>query len=158
MTEIVVPCPRCGKKLYSCFAEKKEWKYGNPIKVCKNCGQKYIDDRYHEIAVEGAAPDAMSVKQGTVCFCFGLILAAVMSVIMYLTIHFGGYYYMSVVVLGLMGLLMTVIGILQIVEIKTGIRERKLAKYQAESLRRLQNKAYVRELESLGYLLPDSFK
>ena len=48
-------CPYCNAviKNYSLRA----WFYGSPISTCKKCGNLYIDRRYHEMAVDDAAPD-----------------------------------------------------------------------------------------------------
>ena len=54
-------CPYCNAviKNYSLRA----WFYGSPISTCKKCGNLYIDRRYHEMAVDGAAPDEFDVKK-----------------------------------------------------------------------------------------------
>lgn len=57
-------CPYCNAKIFPYSAE--EWLYGSPIKTCKKCSKNYIDNRYHEIAVEGAAPNTLSVKRNVI--------------------------------------------------------------------------------------------
>lgn len=54
-------CPYCNAviKNYSLRA----WFYGSPISTCKKCGNLYIDRRYHEMAVDGTAPDEFDVKK-----------------------------------------------------------------------------------------------
>ena len=54
-------CPYCNAviKNYSLRA----WFSGSPISTCKKCGNLYIDRRYHEMAVDGAAPDEFDVKK-----------------------------------------------------------------------------------------------
>lgn len=156
MDTVEIRCTRCGRKLYSYPAVNKGWKYGSPLKVCKGCGQKYIDTRYHETAIEGAAPDALDVRKGIVCIKVGFFFAAVTAFLTFLSIYFGGFYYLTAVFLILMGVLMIIVGIIQVIDIKSGMAERRIKKYLAESEQRLMNNSYVQELIAMGYYVPNT--
>ena len=46
----VFKCPHCGHNLgYAVDAHM----YGSPARECPNCKKMYLDNRYHEIALEG---------------------------------------------------------------------------------------------------------
>lgn len=156
MDTVVVRCTRCRRKLYSYPAANKGWMYGSPLKVCKGCGQKYIDTRYHETAIEGAAPDALDVRKGIVCIKVGFVLAAVTAFLTFLTIYFGGFYYLTAAFLILIGVLMIIVGIVQVIDIKSGMAERRIKRYMAESEQRLMNNSYVQELIAIGYYVPNA--
>ncbi len=155
MMETKGECPYCGKKLENYMEE--EWKYGSPIKVCKKCGEKYLDKRYHEIEIEGIAPDALSVRRGVIGIIAGLIFIAISSAINFATITLDKGYSLEILAVGVMGLILLVFMIIDIIRIKTGLKARRFAALRVESAQRLKNKSYAYTLLSLGYKVPQKY-
>lgn len=150
-------CPYCGKAISFFKYVPEEWKYGSPIRECKKCHQKYIDKRYHEIAVDGINPDSFNMKKLGACFAIGVV-ALLMSVLFNAyTILLKDYYYLKVVGVGLIGIVMIVYSIIDFIRIKTGAKERQLEKRIEESVNRLENRAYAHELVFLGYNVPEKY-
>lgn len=149
-------CPYCGKDISLNYMQR-EWKYGSPIRVCKKCNQKYIDKRYHEIAVEGINPDTFDLKKSLISLLLGVILLVLSVVINGITIFTGGYYYSKIAFLGVAGIAIIIFMIIDIIRMKTGLKERRLEKVMLESVNRLQNKEYAHELASVGYNVPEKY-
>lgn len=149
-------CPYCGKGISLNYVER-EWKYGSPIRVCKKCKQKYIDKRYHEIAVEGINPDAFNMKRVWFGLLIGVIALIVSAIFNTLTILLGGYYHTTMMGIGLIGILMIICMLVELISIKTGLKQHKLEKVTIESVNRLQNKEYANELASVGYNVPEKY-
>lgn len=152
MLETNGKCPHCGKTLIS-YVEW-EWKYGTPIRTCRSCGKKYLDRRYHEIAVEGIAPDAMSVKHSMVCMLFGIVVSVISALATIMQIYLWRSYSMRIAALGVIGLLISIFMLTDIIRIKSGAKQRKFLRLRAESELRLRDQSYARELYDLGYDVP----
>lgn len=148
-------CPYCRKQIFNYNAS--EWKYGSPIRTCKKCKNRYIDMRYHEIAVEGIEPGALSLKKQKVGMLLGLCLALFCFGYTFITLHFWGYYYRSMIVCGSLAVVIIISLIVEYFRIKTGAKERRLMNLKAESVGRLQNKQYAKELELIGYDVPKEY-
>lgn len=156
-------CPYCGKEILG-FHEK-DWKYGSPIRICKRCRKKYLDLRYHEIAIDGIAPGTLNVKQSAKTLFFGLAIMfiSIMAIIFIsIIINLGivtlrGHYYIMLIFLSLIGLLVVLFMLIDIIRIKTGIKERHLEKLKMESEKRLQDPSYIQELLNAGIQVPDNY-
>lgn len=149
-------CPHCGKDVSLNYVQR-EWKYGSPIRVCKKCNQKYIDKRYHEIAVDGINPDSFNMKRVGFSFLFGIIALVFSALFNSYTILLKGYYHTAMMTLGLVGILLIIYTIIDFIRIKTGAKERQLAKITEESVNRLRDRAYAHELASVGYNVPEKY-
>lgn len=150
-------CPHCGTELFA--YNECEWKYGSPIRTCKICKNDYIDKRYHEIVIEGIAPDAMSVKRDGICMLIGLFLVMIFlihSFIDKLTPETHSFSYIWLC-FGIIGLFVIIFMIIDIVRIKTGLKDKQLGKLRAESVKRLQNCTYARKLSDAGYPVPEEY-
>lgn len=148
-------CPRCGKmNRESCNAHM----YGSPVRVCKNCGEKYIDERYHEPAIDGF--DAKSrnpslYAKGAGLFGAGLVLTLGLVIF---SIKTRGSYSIRLAgtsVICFIGLIMCIV---MLIRIKSGISEKENMKYLRESEERLSDKNYVRELMDMGIDVPEKYR
>lgn len=150
-------CPHCGAGLLT--YNEREWKYGSPIRTCKICKKEYIDKRYHEIVIEDIAPDAMSIKKDGICILIGLFLIMIFlihSFIDKLTPQTHSFSY-TWLCFGMIGLLVVIFMIIDIIAIKTGLKDKRLGKLRAESVKRLQNCDYARKLADAGYPVPEEY-
>lgn len=136
---------------------EREWKYGSPIRTCTKCGEKYIDKRYHEIVIEGIAPDAMSVKKDLVAIIIGLIAIIISATLTFTTIQLNGSYSLKGVAIGFIGLFLVIAMLIDLIRIKTGLKERRFAVLRVESAKRLQDKTYAHQLLSAGYNVPEEY-
>lgn len=148
-------CPYCRTKIL--FYYENEWLYGSPVRTCKKCGERYVDERYHEIAVEGVAPGTLSAKLDGI----GMLVMSGIFLIAFL-IHFyevsnNSAYSLEPCVIMVIALLGILIFIIDSVRILTGAKAKKLAKLGRESEQRLQNWSYAKELEELGYVVPEKY-
>lgn len=148
-------CPHCGKKLMN--YDEREWKYGSPIQVCKKCGKRYIDGRYHEIVIEGIAPDAMSVKKDLVYIAVLFVIAVASVGINFISIILTGKYSLKLAFLPVICLIGLVFMLIDIIRIKTGAKERRFKVLREESYQRLKNKTYAYELSEAGYNVPQEY-
>lgn len=156
-------CPHCGAEVKD--YREYGWEYGSPIRKCKKCGNDYINNSYHEIAVEGIAPDTFDAKKSLHGMLIGLAIAVgsavLTSAITWATISFASCYYVQIIVLGavlaVIGLLFAVCMFIDMLKIKTGAKEKKFTSLKEESEQRLQNKDYARVLASLGYDVPEQY-
>lgn len=148
-------CPHCGRKLMN-YVER-EWKYGSPIRVCKKCGKRYIDGRYHEIVIEGIAPDAMSVKNDLVFMAVLFIIAAIAVGVNFTSVRLTGMYSRRMAFLPVICLMGLVFMLIDIIRIKTGAKERRFKVLREESHQRLKNKTYAYELSEAGYNVPQEY-
>ena len=136
---------------------EREWKYGSPIRTCKKCGDKYIDKRYHEIEIEGIAPDAMSVRKDLIAIIIGIIAIIISVAFTFTTIQLNGTYSLRIVAIGFIGLFLIIAMLIDLIRIKTGLKEHRFAVLRVESAKRLQNKDYAHQLLSAGYNVPEKY-
>lgn len=148
-------CPYCGKEIIG-YTENA-WEYGSPIRNCKGCKKKFLDTRYHEIAIDGIAPDALSVGHSVKLLVFGLILTIVSVLINIGFVYWRGYYYFMFALFSVLGVVIAMVMLVDIIRIKTGSKERHFEKLKKESEHRLQNISYVQELQDAGIVVPDQY-
>lgn len=145
-------CPNCGKSLFN--YNPREWRYGSPIRTCRRCKQKYADSRYHEIAVDGISEDSMSIKSRIIIIVLGALITYRG---IYLLDYRMSYVYShnwTAYVFIILGIIMFVGGIADIVTIKSGFKQKKLDRLECESVKRLSNYEYAKQLKDLGYDVP----
>ena len=172
-------CPHCGKKIF--HYNQKQWKYGSPIQTCKYCNGKYIDKRYHEMAIDGVAPDILVMKGA-----IGWLLAGLSTVVIGFIFIFSESQStyrdsFSLVMIDakcavVFGVLMAIYNIVDIIKIKTGKKDSELIQSREEALnvamkmnskrfirlsgesyKRLQDKSYANELVDAGYFVPEKY-
>ena len=148
-------CPYCGAGIFN--YDEREWNYGSPIRTCNKCGEKYIDEIYHEIAIEGIAPDALSVRKSVVAMLTGLFCLFVSIVFTYATIRWRGYYSLKAVFIGIIGLILVICMLIDIILIKSGAKEKRFARLREESVQRLRDRNYANELAEAGYNVPEEY-
>lgn len=152
-----VCCPRCGRVQRECAVN--EYRYGIPVKTCRNrkCGERYLDPFFHELAAEPPAPDAFSVKQKLVGLGIMALFFVLAGTLLWCELNYDGGYHM--ILPGIM--VATAVGaaafLVEIVLIKTGFKERRIARLRRESEERLKNPVYARELKKLGYPVPAAY-
>lgn len=151
-------CPFCGHKFF--FYNKDAYYYGSPIQTCKKCGSKYIDRRYHEIAIEGIrSADSPSVVPFIIAILIG-------GFFIYRAFCLFGSYHRSgtlptndilAVLFVVFGALFIVFSIIEIIRTLTGGKQRKMDKLYRESDERMQNRVYAQTLENAGYNVPEKY-
>lgn len=148
-------CPHCHKiNREQCNA----WMYDTPIRVCKNCGKKYLDSRYREPAIsgfDGRSTDPVFYLKGAVGF---FVATIVMALWLWYSVNFVGHYNMYQPALVFACAMGTVGCLVMFIRIKLGIENKNNAKMLAESEKRLKDPNYVNELISYGYTVPDKYK
>ena len=148
-------CPHCGKmNRESCNAHM----YGSPIRVCKSCGRKYVDSRYTEPAISGYDPkstDPSLFLKGIALFGAGLVL--ILTWLIY-SIKANGSYSIRLAGTAFVCFLGLVLCIVCFIRIKSGIADRENQKYLEESVKRLSDKEYVRELIDNGIDVPEKYR
>ncbi|MCI7232720.1 MAG: hypothetical protein MR546_02210 [Oscillospiraceae bacterium] len=150
-----INCPHCGKiNRESCNA----YMYGSPVRICKNCGEKYIDSRYREQAISGFAPKSTNAAfYGKGSIGFGIAFACFFGWFLYCALA-DGVYSLRVGILCI-GCLFGFIGcLIQFVRIKSGSADRENAKYLEESEKRLSDRGYVDELIKIGINVPEKYR
>lgn len=148
-------CPYCGTKIFPYAAE--EWLYGSPIRTCKKCSKNYVDNRYHEIAVEGIAPNTLSAKRNIIGIFIFLGIFLIAFLIHYYEMHFQNYYhplYYGIMGIAAVGIIIMIVDLIRII---SGAKAKKLEKLRGESVKRLQDKNYAQELFSIGYCIPEEY-
>lgn len=153
----ILYCFECGKKLMT-YDSTSFRRYKSPVKKCKKCGNLYIDPRCHELAIEGIPSDVFSVKSYIILSIFGILLL------------WRGIYLLSQVQLGvpdevqwlmpaviiIFGAVCIIVGIAEIISIKTGLKEKRYNRLYMASTERLKNVDYVNTLRNLGVDIPEN--
>lgn len=150
-------CGSCGKKLltYEIYTRK----YGSPLKECKKCGAQYIDPRFHELAAEGLPEAELKLSPAFVIMVFG-------GLVLWRGIHLTGMRELGVpeetqwfmpTMFIILGALLIIGGIVEIILIKCGAKEKKFKRLYEESRQRLSDKEYAHRLSLLGYPVPEEF-
>lgn len=148
-------CPYCGKKFNDYNAASQD--YGSPIRECRYCKKKYLDRRYHEIAIEGYSDKSLNIKNSIKVILIGFIMFVIAGGLSAYTIYFRGYYMMKGVASAFLGIIIMIFGIVDAVRIKTGLKVKSLENKKEESENRLSNKEYTQLLSELGYPVPDKY-
>ena len=170
-------CPHCGKKIF--HYNQKQWKYGSPIRTCKYCNGKYIDKRYHEIVIDGVAPDILVMKEDIGWLLAGLSLVVGGFIFIFSESQLGdrdSLLMLRAQVMVIFGVGMTIYNIVDIIKIKTGkkdseliqsreealkvamkINSKRFIRLSGESYKRLQDKSYANELADAGYFVPEKY-
>ncbi len=154
-TRIRISCPKCGK--VDGEYNINEYRYGSPIRTCKKCGNKFLNKFYHEIAVDGAAPGAFDVMQKVkgMLISLGLFLGCV--TVHAIEIFYRDRFHTVFPIMALAGIVCFLFCIGDIIAIKSGLKQKRTDKKYAESIERLKDMDYARELENFGYNVPPEF-
>ena len=150
-------CPACGKKLFS--YEQGTRKYGCMIRECKKCKNKYIDPRYHEMAIEGIPDGVFRIPPYIGIFVIGVLLIW-RAIYLFGVRQLGTPDNMQWLLPGLflvMGIALIIGAIFEIIMIKTGGMAKKYERLYEESVQRMKDKEYTDILRRLGYRIPDAF-
>ena len=144
-------CPHCGQmNRERCNA----WMYGSPIRECKICGKKYVDNRYREPAISGidtrTASPSLYLKMTGVFFAAALIVGGWQ----FISAKAAGYYYTRMVILSVLLLMASVGCLVMYIRIKLGIEAKNNAKYIAESEERLKDPPMSRSLSHTATMSP----
>ena len=147
-------CPHCGKKIWGYNQSSRD--FGTPIKYCKHCRNPYLDTRYIELAVEGYNPNYLTTKKGFRILLIGII-GTVLAGGLNLLNYYRGYYSVRGILCSVLALILILIGIVDIIRVKTGLKAKALEKKKAESAKRLQDKEYALTLKNCGYNVPQKY-
>ncbi len=147
-------CPHCGKKISGYNQSSKD--FGTPVRYCKHCQKPYLDTRYIELAVEGYNPNYLTTKMGIRILVIGIIGTVLAGGINLLN-YYNGYYSLRAVLCSVLGLILIIIGIVDIIRVKTGLKAKSLEKKRTESVQRLKNKTYALTLKNCGYNVPQEY-
>lgn len=148
-------CPHCGHPL---GPSENAYFYGSPFRVCNKCKQTYVDNRYHEIALEGIRPQDITPtegekknrqKDGMKKLWIGIGLCAA-----FVLILFTGWIVFPLPIIGV-GMIVSGVKVMKGAGAK-GIEKTKraLALEEQQSRQRMQDPAYVEKLRSIGYQIP----
>lgn len=148
-------CPHCGAKIPS-YVENK-WIYGSPLRTCKKCGNRYIDSRYHEIALEGVRPCDVSTGPPLFMALMGFIIAAISTGLLYYELHYSDSYHPILFFVAPLGVFMIFYGIVDAIRAKLGLKAKKMEKLRKESIERLSDKNYAHELAARGFYIPEEY-
>lgn len=148
-------CPHCGAKIPSYVAGK--WLYGSPLRTCKKCGTRYIDSRYHEIALEGIRAYDISVKPSLRTALLGLVISLISAGVLYVEWNYQDYYHPMFFYTIPAGMLMVLWGIIDAVRTKLGSKTKKMEKLRKESIERLSDKNYAHDLAARGFYIPEEY-
>ena len=158
MKSIEIRCKNCGKKLLS-YDGTTSTRYESPVKTCKKCGTRYADPRCREMAIEGIPWDTFHIWPNVVFIIIGAL-------ILYRGIHLFGVHQIGTPdelqwllpsFFTLIGVVIVIGSIVDIIAIKSGLKEKKYEKLRKESEERLSDKSYVYILQDLGYKVPEKY-
>lgn len=158
MSKVTIQCSKCGKKLLS-YDPPGFIRYKSPVRQCPDCNTKYADPRCHEIAVEGIPHDTFKISSYVVMIIFGALI--LWRGIALFGMHTLGApeetQWLLPTLITIFGVVLVIGGIVEIILIKTGWKQRKFEKLTRESEERLSNKSYAFILSDLGYNVPEKY-
>ena len=150
-------CPHCGKKVIESYGILNPYLYGSKLQKCDNCGGKFFENKWREVAIQGFDPIQLT-QEPQMCLRFGLggIAACYMGFRMrgnmdklvdplIVNICLGGFFAISLIIF------------LQYLKHKLGFIRRKNERYMMESRQRLRDPEYVDFLLSHNITVPEEF-
>ena len=144
-------CPWCYKKIQS--YNSNEYKYGSPIVYCKGCGKKYIDRRYHELACEGIPQSELNTKRYKNMALLGLAFTVGLVLFCLFTHYTRGTVMIEFLLMIPISALVVIFNIVELIKVKTGIKQKQLMQYMQQSQERVKDPVYAAELEENGYYI-----
>ena len=147
-------CPHCGKEI-SGYMENQMY-FGSPIITCKKCKGKYLDRRFHEIAIDGIG-NVLSIKRSAKILLIFLALFSIAFIVNFFSIMQSGKYNVKLFFVQILSLFAMVFAIADMVMIKTGMKAKRYEKKKLESIVRLRNIEYAKTLSEFGYEVPDEY-
>ena len=148
-------CPHCNKKISDYAANK--YMYGSPIRVCKKCNGAYLDVNYHEVAIDGFPPDELSMKKGVKSALIGGAIFLVCAAIFVLELLFSDKIHIYPPIAAVFGIIIVITSIVDVIKVKSGAKVKELEVMRFQSIERLRNPDYARQLAELGYNVPEEF-
>lgn len=151
-------CPYCNKSVQLIYNENVRYN-GSPVRMCKKCGQRYCDTRYHELAVEG-------IPNGTFSYWGGIISAVIGGLIAYRGIYLigwktlgssGNFDWIKSAIFLILGIAMIIFGIVDMICVFTGKKQERYDKILSESDERMRDRSYAYLLKELGYNVPEKY-
>ena len=150
-------CPHCGNNLGTAV---DAYLYGSPFRVCNKCKNSYVDNRYHEIAIEGIRQEDIypteNDKKSHRKSGWKSIWIGIGSIVLFVIILFTGWIVFPLPIIGFV----SIIGGVRKMKSDT---KKSLEKTRAaleiekqQSFLRLQDPLYVEKLRSIGYNIPYS--
>lgn len=152
---VELKCPHCGKIVATRGAN--DYRYGSPLKNCRFCKENYLDPFFHELAAEPPEPNAFNVKHKLTGMVMLAGILAFCAVFYWFEITYMNTHHMMLPVLMALTGVGEIAFLVEIVLIKTGVKERRTERLRAQSAERLKNPVYARELTRLGYPVPVEF-
>lgn len=152
---IEMHCPSCNK-LVGTYAVG-EYRYGSPLKVCPKCKTEYINPVFHEIEIDGIAPDAFDMKKLLLAMLLGVVFFIVSAGIHYFEVTTKDYYHTVYIFMMLISTVVFFFAIGNIIMIKTGFKAKRNERMRQESAKRLSDPDYARKLAELGYNVPEKY-
>ena len=151
---IEMHCPNCNK-LVGTYGVG-EYRYGSPLKVCPKCKTEYINPVFHEIEIDGIAPEAFDIKRLLIALVFGIVFFAIGAGIHYFEVTTKDYYHYSYIFIMLISVMVIFFAIGNII-IKTGLKAKRNERLRQESADRLSNPRYAVWLHQHGYNVPEKY-
>lgn len=148
-------CPYCGAQIRG--YDTRIVKYGSPLKKCTGCGGTYIDRRFNEIEAEGPRLEDLTAGTGIKAMILGIAAIVVCGGFTLYTVKVRDYYSLKMVVCMILGAVVFIAGLVDMIQVKSGARSKKLDKYRAESRERLMNREYAGMLAEAGYDVPAEY-
>ena len=139
MTYVIIRCPHCNSIIRQTTSGEYSW--GSPLKVCPRCNEIYIDNYYHEVAIEGFS----STDQ--IRSSWWMLLVPIILSVLYARVSFNG----ILIAIGL--------AILMILGVSyQRIKNKEEMKVEMKhSLERLSDYNYALALKKAGYDVPDKY-
>ena len=147
-------CPHCGGKVG--YARTDAYLYGSPIRTCPGCKQQYLNPNFHEIEVDGCWTGDTSLEESRKGVRNGLILilAAVALNVLFYVLGRASWIYLLFVGMGVVYFIMM---LKDYCKVKKGTRQQELEEERLASRKRLQDPAYAKLLQELGYEVPEEY-
>ena len=107
--------------------------------------------------IEGLPSAEMSPKRDIVGIAVGVVTILLSIGVVQFTIATMGSYSMKMYFLRYIGALFIVVFVSDLILLKTGIKAKNMEKKRQESVKRLENKEYAKEMSELGYQVPEKY-
>lgn len=147
-------CPNCGAK----FGDNRTdvYRYGSPIRTCAKCKGQYLNKCYHEAAIDGFSDADTSLDSSKKNIRNALMMILIMAAVNVLFYVMERHTWIYLLFLALGGVYLLV-SLKDYIQIKNGNRETVLQKAMEESVQRLKDPDYARQLQELGYDVPEEY-
>lgn len=145
-------CPHCGNNLGTAV---NAYLYGSPFRVCNKCKNSYVDNRYHEIAIEGIRREDINPteadKQSHRKSGWKAIWIGVGMIALFIIILFTGWIVFPLPIFGVISLIGGIGAMKGDSQKELEKTRRALEIERQQSMLRIQNPQYVEQLRAIGY-------